>query len=194
MLHFKLRQVSFPFYQLVKIIPKQGKLLDVGCGFGYLIKLLAERNSQQNIFGYDISPEKIRVAGRLLRKYKNVRLSWPKSKVDIITVIDVLYLLTDSQKLKLLRKLGRKLRRAGKLIIATVPKEPSWEYYLAWLQEWLMVKLLGKTESQEKVISFETENWLRQKLQQAGFRQVKRYQLPGTLFFWHKHVVFVATK
>jgi hypothetical protein len=132
-LHYYLRQVSFPFKDLVKLIPTKGNLWNVGCGFGHLVKLL-------------------------------------------------------------LQKLFAKLRRGGKLFIATVPKESSWRYYLAWLQEWVMVKLLGKTVSKERVINFETEKWLRMSLRQIGFRGIRRYQLSATLFFWHKHVVFVSNR
>ena len=185
-LHYKLRQVSFPFDELVKLIPRRGKLWDVGCGFGHLVKLLLQRNPRQKIYAFDIDSTKLRVSG--------VKRGVPKSRVKTITLIDVLYLMTDGQKIKLLQKLFNKLQRGGKLIIAIVPKDRSWQYYLAWLQEWVMVKLLGKTESKEKAINFETENWLRQNLDHIGFRQIKRYQLPRTLFFWHKHVVFVATK
>ena len=186
MLHYKLRQVSFPFADLVKLIPQKGSLWDVGCGFGHLVKLLATRNKRQEIYAFDIDSTKLRVSG--------VKWEVPKSRVEIITLIDVLYLLTDTEKINLLQSLFRKLKAGGKLFIATVPKEPSWRYYLAWLQEWVMVKLLGKTESKAGVINFEIEDWLRQKLKQMGFRQIKRYRLPTTLFFWHKHVVLVATK
>ena len=186
MLHFKLRQVSFPFNELVKLIPQRGKLWDVGCGFGHLVKLLAIRNKRQEIYAFDVDSTKLRVFG--------VKWGVPKLRVEIITLIDVLYLMTNIQKLRLLQKLFKKLKQGGKLIIAIVPKEPSWRYYLAWLQEWVMVKLLSKTKSKEKIINFEIENWLRRKLRYLSFRQIKRHQLPRTLFFWHKHVVFVATK
>ena len=172
----------------------EGRLLDVGCGFGYLVKLLAERNRGQEIYAVDVDPEKLRVAKARLENFKNVKWGVPKSQVNVITVIDVLYLMTDAKKIKLLEKLFKKLKRGGKLFVATVPKEKSWGYYSAWLQEWLMVKVLGKTKSKESIINFETENWLRQKLRQLRFMRVRRYKLPRTLFFWHKHVVCVATK
>lgn len=186
MLHYYLRQVSFPFAALVKLIPQQGRLLDIGCGFGHLIKLLATRNKQQGIYAFDVDPGKLRVT--------NVKWGIPRSRVKTVTLIDVLYLLSDAQKIKLLRQSWRKLEPGGKLVIAIVPKEQSWRYWLAWLQEWIMVKLLAKTQSAEKIINFETEKWLRAALRQAGFRRIKRHELPMTIFFWHRHVVFAASK
>lgn len=186
MLHFKLRQISFPFKELVNLIPANGSVWDVGCGFGHLVYLLVTRNKQQEIYAFDIDPKKLRVVG--------VKWGMPKRQVNIITLIDVLYLMTDTQKLKLLEKLFKKLKRGGQLFVAIVPKEKSWRYYLAWLQEWIMVKLVGKTKSQQGVINFETEKWLTTKLKRVGFKKIKRYQLPRTLFFWHKHVLFVVNR
>lgn len=186
MLHWWLRQISFPFNDLMKLIPKSGTVWDVGCGLGNLAKLLLHRNSEQEIYVFDIDAKKLRV--------KNLKWGVPGSKVNTITLIDVLYLMTDIQKVKLLGMLFNKLKRGGKLIIAIVPKEKSWRYWAAWLQEWVMVRLLSKTKSREKVINFETESWMRQILRQIGFKKLRRYKLSDTLFFWHKHVVFVATK
>lgn len=185
-LHYYLRQVSFPFKELVNLIPAHGSVWDVGCGLGHLVQLLVTRNKQQEIYAFDIDPKKLRVVG--------AKWGMPKRRVNIITLIDVLYLMTDTQKVKLLKKLFQKLKQGGKLFIATVPKEKTWGYCLAWFQEWIMVRVLKKTKSREKMINFETESWLRKTLIQLGFRQMKRYQLLGTLFFWHKHVVFIATK
>lgn len=186
MLHFKLRQISFPFKELMQLIPAHGSLWDVGCGLGNLAKLLGQRNPQQEIYVFDIDAKKLQV--------ENLRWGEPKPLVNTITLIDVLYLMTDTQKLKLLKKLFKKLKRGGQLFVAIVPQEKSWGYYLAWLQEWVMVKLVSKTKSEQGVINFETERWLTTKLKRVGFRKIKRYQLPRTLFFWHKHVLFVARK
>ncbi|OGY18976.1 MAG: hypothetical protein A2784_03535 [Candidatus Chisholmbacteria bacterium RIFCSPHIGHO2_01_FULL_48_12] len=199
MLHLKLRQISFPFKELVELIPDRGKLLDVGCGFGYLLKLLAEKDDKRKLLGFDISANKISLGTKLVKPYANIWLypagrNLPRVKVRVITLIDVLYLLDLTQKTKLLRQLYNRLDRGGKLLVATVPKDQSWRYYLAWLQEWVMVKGLARTKSAVGVIEFETRHWLKQQLRQIGFRQVKEYQLPDTLLPWQKHVVFIATK
>ena len=184
---------------MVELIPDRGKLLDVGCGFGYLLKLLAEKDDKRKLLGFDISANKISLGTKLVKPYANIWLypagrNLPRVKVRVITLIDVLYLLDLTQKTKLLRQLYNRLDRGGKLLVATVPKDQSWRYYLAWLQEWVMVKGLARTKSAVGVIEFETRHWLKQQLRQIGFRQVKEYQLPDTLLPWQKHVVFIATK
>ena len=44
----------------------EGSLLDFGCGNGELARYLAEKSSTLNYFGYDLSPEMIKVASRRL--------------------------------------------------------------------------------------------------------------------------------
>lgn len=191
-IHWWLRWWSFPFAAALKFVPKAGTIIDFGCGFGILSWLLRKRGHR--IWALDISSDKRRVAKRLLKYYKNILIvkELPEAKVDAIAILDVLYLMPEGEKVKLLKLLIRQLKPRGKLLISYVPKERSWSYYLAWLQEWLMVKVLKVTKGKD--INFETEAWLKQQLLRVGFKRVRCQKLSRTLFFWHKHVLFVSYK
>ena len=197
--HVWIRRWSFPFKQLLALMPRRGKLLDVGCGFGYLLSLVAEQNPRRRLIGCDISEAKIQVAKRLLGNYHQIRLysggvDLPMIKAQVITLIDVLYLLNDADKERLIRKLLGRLEKKGKLLIAIVPKEVSWRYWSAWVQEWIMVRLLNRTTSQAGMINFETEGWLRRCLLKCGFKSLRRYELPTCWPFVHKHILFMAER
>ena len=194
-LHIKLRLSSFGFEELVRLVPKTGSLLDIGCGFGLWLKLLRQKFSKRELYGMDPDVYKIEVAKRLLTNARiKLKRALPKNKrFVVVTILDVLYLLPEEEREKLLENVFGLLKSNGKLMIAFVPKENSWRYYLAWLQELIMVKALSGTHT-SGAINFETQRWMQATLDRIGFKNIKYYVLPTPWPWWHKHVVVVCDK
>ena len=46
----------------LKLVPKGGKILDLGCGTGALLKEIKELNIAEQLFGIDISPNMLEIA------------------------------------------------------------------------------------------------------------------------------------
>ena len=44
------------------LIPKQGRVYDIGCGYGYFSMMMAYMSPQRNILGLDFDEEKIKIA------------------------------------------------------------------------------------------------------------------------------------
>lgn len=182
-LHKRLRLASFDFEALLPYMPRTGKVLDVGCGFGLWLHLLSQRLPLLKLWGVDPDRYKIEEARRLLKRQID---DLPGNKrFDVITILDVLYLLTVSERKKLIKQAFRWLRPQGKLLIAFVPREKSWRYYLAYLQELVMVK---------RATDFETMAWMRWALKAGGFNRIVVKHLPTPWPWWHRHVLMVATK
>lgn len=179
-------------------MPKKGAILDIGCGFGLWIKLLMKRRRGREVWGVDPDHYKIKVARGLLVG-TGVRLchtlsDLPKTKKFIlVTILDVLYLLPEKKRKKILQQAFDLLVPGGKLLIAFVPRENSWRYFLAWIQEWLMVNALAKTHT-TGAIDFETLEWMRVALTDIGFEKIHSRILPTPWPWWHKHVLMVAVK
>src|SRR3989304_2135319 len=66
-----LRLASCPFMELITYLPKKGKLLDVGTGFGLLPLLLKQHNSQLQIIGIDPDAERIKLARQANQNLSN---------------------------------------------------------------------------------------------------------------------------
>lgn len=199
--HAFLRLKSFPFAAVLPFVPHRGSLIDYGAGFGLFSFYLATVSSNRKIFVYDISSAKTTVAKRLLKNFTRVTVARSFAELNkkcphpqTIILLDVLYLLSHQKKQKLLKQLFWYLKPGGLLILGIVPKEFSLIYYLAWLEEWVMVKLFHLTQAAAQDIEFEDVSWLKKMLIVVGFNKVAFHRLPMIRPFFHKHLLVTAHK
>jgi len=73
---------------LDKLIPKNKKVFEVGCGTGELLNHLRSKYG----YGYDISPEMVSMSRQKFSNSKNLTFSteWPKEMFDYIFMSDVI--------------------------------------------------------------------------------------------------------
>ena len=57
-----LRLLVANFNVLISYLPDSGKVLDLGCGFGLLSNLIAEKKKQMLVYGVDIDVKRINLA------------------------------------------------------------------------------------------------------------------------------------
>ncbi|KKS95354.1 MAG: Methyltransferase type 12 [Microgenomates group bacterium GW2011_GWC1_43_13] len=81
---------------LDKLIPKNKKVFEVGCGTGELLNHLRSKYG----YGYDISPEMVSISRQKFSNSKNLTFSteWPKEKFDYIFMSDVIEHLESPKK------------------------------------------------------------------------------------------------
>lgn len=101
-------------------------ILDVGCGTGVLLSLIAEQNKDISLNGIDFSEEMIKQATQLLDKKVNLicgdsdDLPWNDNNFDLIICTSSFHHYPEPYKV--LNEMKRVLKPAGRLIIA----EPCW--------------------------------------------------------------------
>lgn len=153
----------------------QGKLLDVGCGRGYFLKLAGERGYDAT--GIDLSEAAVRYARQKLgvnaSRMDAHELARTGSRYDLITAWHVLEHFEDPvQMLGTLRELLNK----GGLLFLEVPNLQSLKFILA-RDKWQG----GNHPRYHR--TFFTASTLRAMLRQAGFSSTRRirlsYRLPG---------------
>lgn len=107
-----------------------GKLLDVGCGDGYVIyKILEESKKSLNCEGLDISDNAINVANNKVKGKFNVMScenKLPDKKYDTILCLEVMEHVKEPSRL--LKQMYDRLNPGGKILI-TVPIEKSLDWY-----------------------------------------------------------------
>ena len=110
----------------------------------------------------------------------------PEGGYDVVTILDVLYLLPPPAKLALLRDCRALLAPHGLLLLKTNDTRPAWKYRWARFEEQLMTGL-GLTEGQGLYFFSAAEN--QALLAEAGF-QARVIRLDTWLPY--PHVLFVA--
>lgn len=137
---------------LKKINERPLKILDIGCADGYLLEQIIKNIdiNQIELFGMDISQNRIALAKKRLNNYKNAislnienaeRLSYSDNQFDIIISIETLEHLINPQKA--INEIKRITKNEGKIII-TVPsrhmsflssfKSPAFINPLIWIE------------------------------------------------------------
>ncbi len=115
---------SRQFRCFLDLLPERpGRLLDVGCGYGFFLKMAEERGWEA--VGVDLDPKSIAYAKERLRVdalQGDLRdFHFPEGSFDLVTLWNVLEY--DPDPLELLRQLRRVLREGGKVFIRTQNEE-----------------------------------------------------------------------
>ena len=81
-LYAYLRWRLCPFEEIESHIPKEGKIIDVGCGYGLLANFLTLRSSKRDVTGIDLSVRRIGAAQETTDSRKNIHFK-------LINVLDL---------------------------------------------------------------------------------------------------------
>ncbi len=146
-LFVRARHLLAPLERIAERVPRQGRVLDVGCGHGLFGNLLALQSNARSVEGVDPSAAKIQVARRTSRILPNVRFAQgvvqdvADTQFDALTILDVLYLLPPDQKRAVLERCLKLLVADGVLLLKTNDTAPTWKYAVTRAQEALMTGL-----------------------------------------------------
>ena len=111
-------------YQLFhQLLPTEGVLLDIGCGYGFMSYLLRFCSAGRTITGIDYDAAKINTANHCFDKPEGLQfycanaMDHPFDSYDAIILADMLHYLPPQQQVALIEKCIRHLRPGGLLII-----------------------------------------------------------------------------
>lgn len=195
-LHVLVRTLTCPLEPLLERFPAQGTALDVGCGHGLLINLLARDplHAGLKLCGIDHDAAKIEQARRSAPagvEFTTRRLGeFPAHSFDAVSVVDVLYTVRREAWDEILAGCFRVLRPGGRLILKEVIDRPRWKYWAIMAQETLSVTLFGITKGERP--HFESPADYCRAVEQAGFTLLDA--LPLSSATWISHYLVVAQK
>lgn len=136
-------------------MPKQGRILEVGCGHGLLSLFLALRGHERRVVGVDVDEAKVAAARQAAERlgpdaafvdFAAVPAGWrPDEPADAVVIADVLYLLPEAQQRRLLGACAGSLTPGGVLVVKEVGHEPRWKFRWNVVQETLSTRVLGIT-------------------------------------------------
>jgi 2-polyprenyl-3-methyl-5-hydroxy-6-metoxy-1,4-benzoquinol methylase len=111
-------------YQLFHdLLPQQGKILDIGCGYGFLSYMLYFTSHQRQVTGIDYDEEKIKTANNCFDKNDQLNfvhsdaLAFSFEQYDGLVLADMLHYLQPARQRALIEKCIRHLNPGGSIII-----------------------------------------------------------------------------
>lgn len=175
-LHTRLRAWSAPLDAVVQALPRDGTLLDVGCGHGLVSNEVALRSPLARVLGIDLSETKVASARKSVGARTNVEFRQaaleevPESGFDAVSLIDVLYLVPEGSWTSFLSTCREKLRPGGIFVLKEVGIEPWWKFERLKLQEFMSTRILRITKGD--TMHFESGEELKRRLLSLGFEDV----------------------
>lgn len=134
----KYRPYICPFGQLCSYVPNDATVLDIGCGCGLFLGLLAHWNRIQSGVGLDASPEAVAVARQIssdarpgsLRFEVGAKIAdWPAGRFSVVSLIDVLHHIPPPGQKPFFQDAAERVEPGGILLFKDMVSRPFW---LAW--------------------------------------------------------------
>jgi len=135
----KWRPYICPFEDIIPLVPENSSVLDIGCGSGLLLGLLASSGRLGQGVGVDVSPAALAAATRMAEStgleqsradLRFVRAGgpeeWPTAPFDCVTMIDVAHHIAPKDQERCIREACRRLRPGGRFIYKDMARRPVW--------------------------------------------------------------------
>ncbi|MSR36306.1 MAG: class I SAM-dependent methyltransferase [Gemmatimonadetes bacterium] len=176
----RARLFSAPLAEMAARVPP-GLVLDIGCGHGALVSLMATDRPDRTVLGVDPDPRKVAWASASVGRLPNVQvregtgeavLPAQEAAFDAVVVADVLYLLPVERWEAFLATALRLLKPGGVLLLEEAEGDRSWRHLKWTLQEFVMVRVLRRTRSSGG-LALRPRSFTEDLLRRVGFDDVR---------------------
>jgi 2-polyprenyl-3-methyl-5-hydroxy-6-metoxy-1,4-benzoquinol methylase len=167
MMHYRIR--ICPYERLIAEIPAGCSVLDIGCGGGLLLALLAGCRRLGSGVGFDSSRPAIETALRMQDKLRQrnhssnlsfVRLdlaeAWPSGQYDVVSLIDLLHHVPRSQQAAVFEMAANKVKPGGLLVYKDMLDDSFLPAFLNRIHDLVLARQWINYVSTEKI-----EDWAR---------------------------------
>ena len=161
----KLRPFICPFGRLIEQVPPGSMVLDVGCGAGLFLGLLAADHRIVRGVGFDSSTTAIALANRMRANVpREVSLefvvanaidSWPAEEhFDVVSLVDVMHHIPRALQSRVLSYAIDRVRPGGLLLYKDMALHPRWRAWcnqahdLLLARQWIHHVPIGQVERQ----------------------------------------------
>lgn len=197
-LHVRGREKSCPVDAVLRVVPRAGRVLEVGCGHGLVAAALALDAPARHVTGVDIDARKIDVARTAAAALGHPdRLAFdvtdgalPPGPWDAIVVVDVLYLLDREPERALLAACVGALSPGGTLVLKETDTAPAWKHRVAAAQEVVATRVLRFTKGES--LAFTPVAELAGDLRSLGCADVRVERVDRG--YLHPHALVVARR
>ena len=142
-----MRPYICPFEELLRRIPANATVLDVGCGAGIMSALAAGPGRAKSVTGFDISEKSIAIA-------RGVKIAdacamtfhalpageFPQGEFDVVLCIDVLHHVPPAVQWDFLREVCGRVKAGGVLIFKDISPRPWWKAFANRMHDLIMAR------------------------------------------------------
>ncbi len=130
-----LRTLICPFERIIRHVPPNARILDIGCGTGAMLNLLAARGCIREGIGCEINEGAIRAAEKAARRLSAPHVQfrqaasvrhWPAGPFDVVSLIDVMHHVPRSEQQAFLTAAAARVGAGGLLIYKDMAERPLW--------------------------------------------------------------------
>jgi len=142
----KIRFWDAPYEEVEKLVPKKGKILDLGCGEGVFANFLALSSKNRRILGIELDKERLAAANRGIKNASFKQGDATSVKIPLVDCIIAFHLFhhlkSFNDQEKLLQKSVNALKPGGRLIVVEVDIKPTFKYLVSWITDHFIVPIL----------------------------------------------------
>ena len=184
-----IRMFLVSFKKIESLIPKEGKILDIGCGNGLFCHYMQLTSEKRTIIGVDNDENRIKTARITANNNPGLQFHHGDANatdlggIQIITLIDLLHHMPFEAQEKLLADIYDNLKDQGVLIVKDLQKKPTWKYVLHYIHDSLSYK--------GKKLYFRSNGDMTSLLERLGF-QVESHPIDKKNIY--PHIVYRCTK
>lgn len=170
--HFKLKNDRM-FAPLDRVVPREGLILDLGCGYGLATQWLAQCTDRRSFHAVDFDENKIRAARQTALENERIKfevrdiLEWEFPACDTALLLDVLHYWTPDKQALILKKIRRALRPNGRLVLRDAARDEGAGHRRVVFWEKIATRT-GHNRTREG-LHFQSLDELTALLQRAGF-------------------------
>ncbi len=182
-----LRPRICPLDVVAEAVPRQSRVLDVGCGAGLLLHWLASARGLAGGVGVDTSPKMIAAAaadvaeaGVLRFECQGPEEPWPAGPFDVVTVVNVLHHVPAAGQRAFIGRLAA--GGAGLAIVKDIDTWPRWKVWMNALHDLVMTRRWVHVRSMAEV-----RIWL----EEDGWRVIRADRVDR---LWYSHYLIVAER
>jgi 2-polyprenyl-3-methyl-5-hydroxy-6-metoxy-1,4-benzoquinol methylase len=191
----KIRFWDSPYVLVEQLIPKKGRVVELGSGEGVFSNFLGITSPKREVLGIEIDTKRISVADRGLANVSFRRGDVTKFKIpeaDCIVMFHLLHHLNSFKaQEKVIRDSKKSLRKDGKMIIVEIDRKPIIKFLITWFTDYFIVPWLFEGKLLAKKIYFRRRKEWQELLENIGFKAKAFSFHEGKPF---SHVVFVCRK
>lgn len=143
-----------------ELLPKEGRILDIGCGYGFMDYMLAWTAPGRNITGIDYDEDKIATAAHCFKKAEQLQFihgdisATPFEEYDAFILSDVLHYLPADEQETLLQQCLTRLAPGGVIVVRDGDSDRAQRHEGTKFTEFMSTKVIGFNKTKDQQLSF----------------------------------------